>query len=558
MSVQATPLDAGSAYRAAAPATRAPIVTRSRALVCALLLGAITWAPRLSGPIDLRWDGGVYYVLGTSLAEGRGYRLLNEPGGIEADQYPPLLPAIIAAHEKLLGTTDIVRVGSALRFTAAAMFLLFVFLAFRFFDAWLPPGRALLATALSILTFHVYFLSDLAFPEVPFTICILLFLGRRDRPGRPVGTFIAATCAYALRTVGVAALAAWVGESILQRRFKQAVARALLAAIPVLAWQAYVGSVESSAAYRQPVYAYQHAAYMFYNVSYTRNISLRDPFAPEKGPLTPALLIRRTLHNVAQLPGSIGETASAPHQYSAQGIGGVFGNARAASAASMLLAALLFVLGCAICVQIGALGWQGEWRLVLFCAAYLGAICLTPFEDQFLRYLAPLVPVFCLAIVRGARRSHIVLAGAIALLCVKVAAAADVFAADHQRVRYTAPGGTEAGGRLFFYETADEDFDRTIDYLDAHAAPADVVSSGTPHWIYLRTGRKAVMPPYEADPREEQRLLDTVPVEWLVAGRDVTGSERYTDPVVRSSSGWWEKTFTSPHGYWSVYRRTPR
>src|SRR5438132_8726577 len=68
----------------------------------ALLLSALvvaTWLPRMHGPIDLRWDGSVYYVLGTALAEGKGYRLLNEPGEIEAVQYPPLLPAIIAAHQ---------------------------------------------------------------------------------------------------------------------------------------------------------------------------------------------------------------------------------------------------------------------------------------------------------------------------------------------------------------------------------------------------------------------------------------------------------------------------
>ena len=45
-------------------------------LVIALLL----WVPRLLGPIDLRWDGSVYYLLGTSLAQGYGYRILSEPG----------------------------------------------------------------------------------------------------------------------------------------------------------------------------------------------------------------------------------------------------------------------------------------------------------------------------------------------------------------------------------------------------------------------------------------------------------------------------------------------
>jgi hypothetical protein len=54
------------------------------ALVVAIAL--LVWVPRLTGPIDLRWDAGVYYVLGSSLATGHGYRILSEPGSPEALQ----------------------------------------------------------------------------------------------------------------------------------------------------------------------------------------------------------------------------------------------------------------------------------------------------------------------------------------------------------------------------------------------------------------------------------------------------------------------------------------
>ncbi|MDQ3313939.1 MAG: hypothetical protein M3505_04815, partial [Verrucomicrobiota bacterium] len=80
-----------------------------------LLIWLIVWIPRLRGPIDFRWDASTYYVLGTSLAEGKGYRLLNEPGEIEAVQYPPLLPLIVAAHQRVMGASDYFKVASALR-----------------------------------------------------------------------------------------------------------------------------------------------------------------------------------------------------------------------------------------------------------------------------------------------------------------------------------------------------------------------------------------------------------------------------------------------------------
>ena len=52
--------------------------------VSVVALAILLWLPRFSGPLDLRWDAGVYYLLGTSLAAGHGYRILSEPGSPEA------------------------------------------------------------------------------------------------------------------------------------------------------------------------------------------------------------------------------------------------------------------------------------------------------------------------------------------------------------------------------------------------------------------------------------------------------------------------------------------
>src|SRR5215467_3483547 len=97
-----------------------------------LAVAALMWLPRRSGPIDMRWDGAVYYLLGTSLAEGKGYKLLNEPGEIAAVQYPPVLPAVVAAHQLLLRTTDPIVVGRALRVTSFLMFLAYAVITLRF------------------------------------------------------------------------------------------------------------------------------------------------------------------------------------------------------------------------------------------------------------------------------------------------------------------------------------------------------------------------------------------------------------------------------------------
>ena len=68
------------------------ILIRHQNVICLTILILIPvglWLPRLQGPLDLRTDGGVYYILGSSPAQGKGYRLLNEPGEIQAVKYPP-------------------------------------------------------------------------------------------------------------------------------------------------------------------------------------------------------------------------------------------------------------------------------------------------------------------------------------------------------------------------------------------------------------------------------------------------------------------------------------
>src|SRR6476469_7848224 len=57
-----------------APSTAAE---RCRDLICLVVLVLVwlaLWMPRLTGPINFRWDASAYYILGTALSEGHGYR----------------------------------------------------------------------------------------------------------------------------------------------------------------------------------------------------------------------------------------------------------------------------------------------------------------------------------------------------------------------------------------------------------------------------------------------------------------------------------------------------
>ena len=219
------------------------------ALFLLLILVIASWVPRINGPIDLRWDGAAYYVLGTSIAEGKGYRLLNEPGEIEAIQYPPLFACFIAAHQWVLGSKDPVSVGRWLRRSFSLIYAALAFATYVMLRFYFSPGLAFFGTLVFLSNRHTTFLSDLCFAEIPFALTtVLFFICTLKSSSRVYGALAGAfaTAAFLLRTAGMAIFAAWIIESLVKREFKKAAVRILIAAIPVLAWQAYVLHVEHS------------------------------------------------------------------------------------------------------------------------------------------------------------------------------------------------------------------------------------------------------------------------------------------------------------------------
>jgi hypothetical protein len=163
-----------------------------RNVVIVVAFAALLGAPRLRGPIDLRWDAAVYYILGTSMAEGKGYRLLNEPGEIHAIQYPPALPAVVAAHQLVLGTADPVRVGHAVRYTYFVLNMAYVAAVYAVARRFLAPALALpVAMGTCVYLFTVWH-AELMFAELPFALTTVLFVALYDRGGRVCSVVTAA------------------------------------------------------------------------------------------------------------------------------------------------------------------------------------------------------------------------------------------------------------------------------------------------------------------------------------------------------------------------------
>lgn len=530
-------------------------------LVLVLVAGAL-WAPRLAGPLDLRFDAGVYYITGTALAEGRGYRLANEPGAIQAIQYPPVLPLFVAAHQRLLASADPAIVGRALRRSYALLFVAYALAAFAFARRRLATRWALVAGLLVVLQLQLVWLSDLLFAELPFALVTTAFLLVAESGVRRTASWTLASAAYLLRSAGIAVLAAWVADGLLRRGFREACVRGALALIPLVAWQTYVARVQHAPDYRRPAYEYQRAPYQYYNVGYLENMAYLDSFAPERGRASVTQLLGRAATNVARLPVALGASVSVDAGWLRGMLTELNERILPRPIPRWVAEGLLAILGLATVAGQLLLVARGERLVPLYWLAALGLIVLTPWELQFGRYLMPLAPVTVVGLVgvlaamtRGP--SRLVRATVATALVAILLSQAFVLAIVFARQRTPTAAGDQ---RLFFYGDAWADQDRAIAWIGRNAAPDAIVATSTPFRVYVTTGRRAVLPPFEADPVEAARLLDGVPVSYLVIDDldfvDVT--RRYGAAVVTRFPERWQLVHgTSDRGA-RVYRRTDR
>ena len=543
--------------------------TERRLAAVIVLLAAALWAPRLAGPLDLRYDAGVYYILGRSLAEGHGYRLLNEPGAIEAIQYPPVLPAVAALHQLLLGTSEPVLVGHALRLTMALLSLGYAFASFALARRRLSPGFAFAVALLAILNVQVIFLSDYFSADLPYAAVSLFFF--LAPPGLAAG--ILAVAAFGLRTAGVALLAAWAGQSLLHRHWREAAVRLSVGVAAVAGWQAYVHHVKSGAEFSRPAYAYQRAAYQFYNVGYVENMSYVDPFRPELGLAHRRDLAERLGTNLQARPTALGEAATLERGWLIGEVKRVRDRVPTLAPPDWTIVATLTLLSAMVIGGLVLLARAGQWLPVIYVACSVALIVVTPWPGQFRRYLVPLAPILALALVSvpaaitaraGRRSSRGWLAASLAgqaliafVLVQEVYTVYKVFTKHHQPAVMTDTSGRTHHFKLFFYDQAWRLHDDGLDWIGREAPHQAIIATSTPHLAYLRTGRRAVMPPYEVDSTKAAALLDGVPVTYLVVDQlsflDV--SRRYGAPVPRAAAAEWPLVYATSDSGPRIYRR---
>ena len=519
---------------------------------------SLTWLPRLTGPLDLRWDAASYYILGTSLAQGHGYRYLSEPGELPGVVWPPLLPAFVALHQLALGTSDPAHVAGALRVSFFVIWCLYILIAYAFFrqvaDRWIAVAGCLLIGG----HMTTIWLSDRLYTDLPFALFVTTFvLITLEHPRRTLAPWLLGTAAFMLRTAGAAVLVAWVCDAALAQRWRVCAVRLVLALIPIGLWQAYVHDVERWGDRTPAMYAYAREDAMLYNVSYQRNMMLRDPSRPEQGRVSAAQLPLRMASNLTATPRRLGESISLLEKDWVRLMEAIKQQPltrRLVPWASIPVTLILF----------GALALVGAWRslftrrrlIVLVLLAYLGLLALLPTDYHWPRYLAALAPIICVCFFYGlqwlARLSRTLVALTVLLVFgLQLTTAIWYFRNDLRRVSHGWVD-TASSSRMFTYDPAFEAFDRAIDWIAERAEHDDIVVSSMPHWVYLRTNLRAVMPPFHADVTRARELLQTVRARYVVVDRSgFSPTAVYAAPAIAEAG--WRVVFDDESGLAQVY-----
>jgi hypothetical protein len=81
-----------------------------------------------------------------------------------------------------------------------------------------------------------------------------------------------------------------------------------------------------------------------------------------------------------------------------------------------------------------------------------------------------------------------------------------------------------------------------------------VIAAGDPQWVYLRTGRKAVLAPLEIDGKKALQLIDSVPVKYLFAP-STGGYQRFIAALIAENPDAWRRVWSSANGTIDVYER---
>ncbi len=204
----------------------------------------------------------------------------------------------------------------------------------------------------------------------------------------------------------------------------------------------------------------------------------------------------------------------------------------------------------------------------------MALISLTPWPQIFPRYLAPVTPFLALALVQLLALGRVYSlrylskgwrpAGTILLvMIVSIVLGVQLFVTvrNYWVLRSETYEGPErkSGHRVFFYHGGWPAFDIALGWLKDQANAETIIATPAPHVVHLKTGSRAILPPLGTDPDETERLLDSVPVDYVIVEdpKFYDLARRYTLPAIERYPERWKLVYTVPGSEMRIFQRVP-
>ncbi len=191
--------------------------------------------------LHLGGDNVAYYILGKSIAEGKGYTNIHMEGTPAANHFPPGYSAIVAGIMKVFNSDfqTIKRANGIFYFLS----LLILFALFKKIGNNIH--LAFIVCILLILNFHLLQYSFIMMSEIPFLLfsCIVIWLYSKlnssQNPLKSIHFYLFVFTlgfSYYIRTAGIALVGGIMLAMILERNWKYLAATALGFILMVLPW----------------------------------------------------------------------------------------------------------------------------------------------------------------------------------------------------------------------------------------------------------------------------------------------------------------------------------
>ncbi|MGH7563211.1 MAG: hypothetical protein ACREK5_02155 [Gemmatimonadota bacterium] len=432
-------------------------------------------------------DNAAYYALARALATGRGYVDLIAPGTPPETVYPPGFPLLLVPFYWLGGgSLSVLKLESLIAGAVVLWATWKLAREARGLPEWAAPAAVwLVGLAPVFRTYTSYVLSDMSYTAA--TMVALVFFQRARSAGQETdaedgttgpaaspglgkwwvaGTLVS-VLAFAVRTAGVALLAAALLTAVIRRRWGRAVVVGAAIALAVVPWLAWTGQ-------RPPETG-----------SYLEQVRASDRLVPESPPMSLGEYPGRALENLAvyafrDLPTLFWPVTPPPLAVNV--FGAIAGTA-------------LVVIGAVVLAR-----RRGLALYDLFALLTLAILLVWPWTGN--RFLLPVVPILWIVMLAGLDAASRFLTGG-----PRVAgwAAAGLIAALAVGGALQVPGQwreTRAyldGDELAGYEPFYQDYFEAARWIGDHAPEAVIAARKPTLTWYWSGGRPSVVYPFHGD-----------------------------------------------------------